>query len=398
MAATAGTLAAPTVRTGGIGGLGAPATASAAPSPPTGFHPLSPTRILDTRTVNGGGALGPNVARKVPVAGLGGVPPTGATAVVLNLTATQASTQTYLTVFPSGSPPTASNLNVPAGRDAANLVTVQLASDGSVQLYNAQGTVHAIFDVFGYYDDGSVSGASHFAGLTPARILDTRLTNSLGPGATQKVQVEGEGGVPLTHVGAVVMNVTGVSPTAGTYLAVFPSGSPPTASNVNLQPGEVRPNLVTVPVASDGSVEVYNAQGNTDVVLDVDGYFDDGTVATNKGFNALAPSRILDTRTTGSPLGPHAQRTVQVAGNGGVPPAGAAAVVLNVTATQASTGTFLTVYPQAPVPTTSNLNVPPATDIPNLVVATLASNGTVQLYNDQGTVDAIFDVVGWFGP
>jgi hypothetical protein len=88
---------------------------------------------------------------------------------------------------------------------------------------------------------------------------------------------------------------------------------------------------------------------------------------------------------------------VTVAGHGGVPATGATAVVINVTATQATDGTFLTVFPQAPRPTVSNLNVPPGTDIPNLVVATLAPDGTVQLYNDQGSVHAIFDVVGWFG-
>jgi adhesin/invasin len=365
----------------------------------TGFHSLPPTRILDTRAQGGGGALQPNSARKVQITGAGGVPATHVSGVVLNLTATQASTQTFLTVFPSGSPPNSSNLNIPAGRDAANLVTAQLASDGSVQLYNAQGTVHAIFDVVGYYDDGSVASAPHYTALTPSRILDTRTASGGGPvgaNSTRKVQITGQGGVPASHVSAVAVNVTGVAPTAGTFLTVFPSGTVPTASNINLQPGENRPNLVMVPVASDGSVQIYNAQGSTDVIFDVAGYFDDGSLTTAKGFTALAPSRILDTR-SGSPLGAGQSRTVTVAGHGGVPATGATAVVINVTATQATDGTFLTVFPQAPRPTVSNLNVPPGTDIPNLVVATLAPDGTVQLYNDQGSVHAIFDVVGWFG-
>jgi hypothetical protein len=210
------------------------------------------------------------------------------------------------------------------------------------------------------------------------------------------VQITGAGGVPATHVTAVAVNVTGVAPTSGTFLTVFPSGTVPTASNINLQPGENRPNLVMVPVASDGSVEVYNAQGNTHVIFDVTGYFDDGMVATAKGFTALPPARILDTR-NGFPLGAGAQKTVQVAGLGGVPASGATAVVINITATQGTAGTFLTVFPQNPRPTVSNLNVPPGTDIPNLAVATLAPDGSVQLYNDQGSVHVIFDVVGWFG-
>ncbi|HMC72247.1 MAG TPA: hypothetical protein VKJ07_24020, partial [Mycobacteriales bacterium] len=292
----------------------------------TGFHPLPPTRILDTRSPNGGGALQPNSQCKVQITGQGNVPASHVSGVVLNLTATQASTQTFLTVFPSGSPPNSSNLNIGAGRDAAVLVTAQVASDGSVQLYNAQGTVHAIFDVVGYFDDGSVANAPHYAALTPARILDTRTAGSGGPlgaNSTRKVQITGAGGVPGSHVSGVVVNLTGVAPSDGTYLTMFPSGSPPTASNINLQPGEVRPNLVMVPVASDGSVELYNAQGSIDAVVDVAGYFDDGTVTAAKGFTALAPSRILDTRVAGGALGPAGQRTVPVAGKGGVPATGA---------------------------------------------------------------------------
>jgi hypothetical protein len=143
-------------------------------------------------------------------------------------------------------------------------------------------------------------------------------------------------------------------------------------------------------------VQLYNAQGTSHAIFDVAGYFDDGTIAAAKGFTALPPSRILDTRSTSS-LSPGGQRTVPVAGHGGVPATGATAAVINVTATQCSAGTFVTVFPQNPRPTVSNLNVPPATDIPNLAVATLASDGTVQLYNDQGFCHVIFDVVGWFG-
>ena len=360
----------------------------------TGFHSLPPTRILDTRS--SGGPLQANSQRKIQITGQGGVPGSHVSGVVLNLTATQPSAATFLTVFPSGNPPNSSNLNIPPGRDAANLVTAQLASDGSVQLYNAAGTVHAIMDVVGYYDDGSVANAPHYTGLTPGRILDTRSGSPLGPNSTRKAQVTGLGGVPATHVSAVALNLTGTQESAATYFTVFPSGTPPTASNINLQPGEDRANMVIVPVANDGSVEIYNAAGTAHAILDVTGYFDDGTLNTAKGFTALPPSRILDTRNGGA-LGAGSQRGVQVAGLGGVPVTGATAVVLNLTATQGSAATFLTVFPQNPRPTASSINVPPGTDIANLVTATLAPDGTIQLYNDQGSVDAILDVVGWYG-
>jgi len=150
-----------------------------------------------------------------------------------------------------------------------------------------------------------------------------------------------------------------------------------------------------VPVAPDGSVMVYNAAGSTDAILDVAGYFDDGSILTAKGFTAAPPARILDTRGGGA-LGPGGQRGVSVTGVAGGPPAGATAAIINVTATQATAGTFLTVFPQNPRPVVSTLNVPPGTDIPNLSVATLAADGSTQLYNDKGSVNVIFDVAGWF--
>jgi len=244
---------------------------------------------------------------------------------------------------------------------------------------------------------GAAATRPHYTALTPARILDTRSGSPIGPNSQRKVQITGNGGVPATHVSAVVLNLTGTQASQATFLTVFPSGNVPTASNLNLRAGEDRPNLVMVPVAADGSVQLYNAQGTVHAIFDVTGYFDDGTLSTAKGFTALPPTRILDTR-NGFPLGAGAQKTVQVAGGtSGIPASGATAAVINITATRASNGTFLTVFPQNPRPTVSNLNVPPGTDIPNLAVATLAPDGTVQLYNDQGTVDVIFDVVGWFG-
>ena len=87
---------------------------------------------------------------------------------------------------------------------------------------------------------------------------------------------------------------------------------------------------------------------------------------------------------------------VNVAGVGGVPGT-VSAVILNVTAVAPSTASFLTLYPSnVSRPVASNLNFPAGVNIPNLVVVKLAPDGTVGLYNDQGSVHVIFDVVGWY--
>ena len=53
----------------------------------------------------------------------------------------------------------------------------------------------------------------------------------------------------------------------------------------------------------------------------------------------------------------------------------------------------------SPRPNASDLNINPHTTLPNLVVVKLSTGapvGEVDLYNSQGTIDALLDVEGWF--
>ena len=114
----------------------------------------------------------------------------------------------------------------------------------------------------------------------------------------------------------------------------------------------------------------------------------------------LTPARILDTRDhTGGPpakIDAGTSRTVNVTGVGGVPATGVGAVVLNATAVNATSNTFVTVYPNGePLPTASTFNPRPGGVIANEIIAKVGTNGQVQVYNHSGSVDVIFDVVGW---
>jgi len=89
--------------------------------------------------------------------------------------------------------------------------------------------------------------------------------------------------------------------------------------------------------------------------------------------------------------------TFQVTGQGGVPSSGVSAVVLNVTVTNPTAGSFLTVYPStASRPTASDLNWMAGTTIPNLVVVTLGTGGAINFYNSAGSTDVVVDLAGWF--
>jgi hypothetical protein len=207
-------------------------------------------------------------------------------------------------------------------------------------------------------------------------------------------------------VAAAVLNVTATNPTQQSYLTVWPTGATrPTASNINFVPGQTVPNRVMVPVGTNGQVSVYNPAGSVDVVVDVGGYFTDASDASATGsqFTPTTPARITDTRSgSGEPnaghnLGPGATLGVQVSGDGGVPTSGVTAAVLNVTATNSTQQSYLTVWPTgASQPNISDLNWAPGETVANLVVVKLGPDGSVQVYNAAESVDVVVDVTGWY--
>ena len=368
------------------------------------YHALTPSRILDSRDGTGGYATPWNAGttRHVTVAGVGGVPATSVTSVVLNITVAGGTAGSHLTVWPKGAPqPLASNLNWPAGDTRPNLVTVKLGDAGKVSVFNNSGNVHVIADVVGWFDNAYSAQGDSFTALTPARVLDSRdgtgsYSTPWGPAATRSVTIKGEGGVPEAAT-AVVMNVTVTNTTAASHLTVWPAGTTkPVASNLNWPSGATRPNLVTVKIGSNGKVAMFNNAGTAHVIADVVGYYS----TAGDQFFTMTPYRTLDTRDgTGGVsgvVGPGVTKSVKVTGRAGVSFL-ATAVVLNVTVTSATAGSHLTVWPGgAAKPTASNLNWETGQTVPNLVVVKVGSGGTINVFNNSGNVHVIADVVGWY--
>jgi hypothetical protein len=375
------------------------------PPTPSYYVPLNPSRILDTRNGTGGNlvALGAQVATEVQVAGVGGVPETGATAVVLNVTVNAPTALGYLTVWPSREPmPVVSSLNFTPGLTVPNLVTVKLGANGKVNVFNPSGASHVIADVVGYYTATSTPGG-RFTAVTPGRVLDTRngtgrggLAAPVGPNSSIDVLVTGLAGVPASGVSAVALNVTVDQPTATGYLTVWPTGSPqPLASSHNFTPGATVANLVLAKVGTGGRVSIYNPAGTTHVVADVVGYF------SSQGglFVPVTPARVVDTRDGRGgwlgPLGPGTTLTAPIAGVGGVP-GGASAAVVNVTSADSSWRSYVTVWPAGENrPEASTLNPRPGVAVPNAAYAKLGADGQLSIYNDGGSTHMIVDVFGY---
>ncbi|MER8041974.1 hypothetical protein [Streptomyces sp. NPDC094032] len=377
-------------------------TEAPAAAAPGRFVPVAPKRFLDTRSGTGApkAKVGAGGTVKLKVAGVHGVPATGVTAVVMNVTAVAPTSNGFLTVYPDGRPvPSASSLNYTAKRTLSNLVTVAV-HNGTVDLRNSAGTVDVVADVAGYYTTAEGTGSA-LTSIDPTRFLDTRSglgapKARVGAGGTVKLKIAGAHGVPATGVTAVVMNVTAVAPTATGFVTVYPDGQAvPTASNINYSAGETLPNLVVVPVVN-GSVVLRNSTGAVDLLADVTGYFS----ATGAAFTAAEPVRLLDTRgglgARAGVVGPGGVVSMRVSGVAGVPSEGVTAVVLNVTVAAPTAGSYLTVSPHGrPRPAVSNLNYPAGRTISNLVVVPVV-DGRITFTNHTGGVQVIADLNGWY--
>jgi Cysteine-rich secretory protein family len=345
------------------------------------FTPAQPQRILDTRS---GGPLGGGGSLPLKVAGVGQVPG-DAVGVVVNVTATGASGSGYLTVYPCGAtPPTASNVNFGAGSSVPNLVTTALGTGGQLCVFSNV-TTHVIVDLAGWYRAGA---GTAFTPLSPQRVLDTR-SGAIGQSYSLAL-----GNLVSGDAVAVSVNLTATQAAGAGYLTAYPcGGAVPGVSNVNFAPGQTVPNSAVVPIGANRSI-CFFANTPTHVIVDLAGSFS----GSGTGLTTVVPARLLDTRSgTGGWLGQlgHTQTIdLPVGGKAGVP-ANASAVVLNVTATDASGPGYLTVYPcGGAVPLASNLNFTAGDTRANLVTVRLGTDGKVCFYS-YGRTAVIADITGY---
>ena len=412
-----------------------------------GFHALNPTRILDTRNgtgiTNGPIRIGDGsqsstnpifraddrANHDLQVTGVAGIPTSGVSAVLLNLTAVEPPTSGYITVGPRpagtgdvfndqftyGSWPNASNLNTQPGQTVPNLVLARVGAGGKIRLYNFNYPTHMVADVAGWFDTNaltSTSRGSSFFGVPPQRVLDTR--NGIGeasavsggkfaPLDSRTFTIAGVAGVP-NNVESVVLNITAVSPTGTGWVTAYPDNTTrPDASNLNLNPGSDRSNLAVVKVGSNGKIRLFVAEAGTHLIVDVFGYFK-AAVGAEGRTTTINPTRIFDTRngigTTKARMNAGQTRPVQVAGAFGIP-SNATAVYLNVTSVNASAWGWLAIWPTGlPMPTSSNVNFPGGSIVPNMAIVQLGTGGTLQIYNDAGvsgttSSDVLIDVLGY---
>jgi lysophospholipase L1-like esterase len=210
-------------------------------------------------------------------------------------------------------------------------------------------------------------------------------------------------GIPSTAAG-YSMNVAVVPRGTLGYLTLWPSGeSQPLVATLNSIDGRVKSNAAIVPAGSNGAVSVF-ATDTTDVILDINGYFEAGSSPAALAFYPLTPCRIADTRNPTSPLGgpslaAQSVRSFPIQASSCGLPANAQAYSLNFAAVpQGASLGYITAWPAGQSqPLVASLNDPTGTVLSNAVVVPAGTGGAVDVFTTDAT-DLVIDINGYFAP
>jgi len=363
------------------------------------FVNVTPCRVYDTRQSGGMPIQGGTSQNFSIPAGPCDIP-SNAVAYSLNVTVLPGSSHHlgYLTIWPSGeAQPNVSTMNSPDGRTKANAVIVPAGYQGSVSVYVTD-TSNVILDINGYF---VAPGANtlQFYPLTPCRIVDTRNNQdggTLQAGVERDYNIAGNCDIPSTAE-AYSLNVTVIPARGGLdYLTVWPAGeTQPVVSTLNDSTGTIVANAAIVPAGSRNATAFYPHSNNTDLLVDVDGYF----AAPGPGGLSLysaVPCRVLDTRSGGG-NGFTGELTVGVETSPCAVPNNAKGYVFNATVIPPHPLLFLTLWPDGePQPTVSTLNANDGFITSNLAIVP-TNNGSIDAYAPSIT-QLILDISGYFAP
>jgi len=362
---------------------------------PLQFIPITPCRIVDTR--GSGTPIQGGTFQTFAIQGSQGscksIPGSPA-AYSLNVTVVPHGALGYLTVWPAGQQqPVVSTLNSLDGRTKANAAIIPAGSGGAVSVY-ASNTTDLVLDLNGYFVPATGSSFAFYP-LPPCRVLDSRGGHFLVGQQTYSYPVTGLCNVPSTAMG-YALNFTVVPRGPLGYLTAWPAGqSQPNASILNAPTGTITANAATIQAGTDMSgnnIEVF-ASNDTDLVIDVDGYFAPAN-STPGGLSlfTLPPCRLIDTRPNGQFNG-----TLSVnadVGSCGLPNT-AQAVVVNATVVPPAPLGYLTTWANGQQqPTASTLNALDGQVTSNMAFVP-TSNGYINAFASNPT-QLVVDLFNYF--
>jgi len=186
------------------------------------------------------------------------------------------------------------------------------------------------------------------------------------------------------------------------FLTAYPCGHDlPLASTLNSD-GRVKDVAAIVPAGTGGAMCVYSSS-DTELIIDINGYFTSATNPAALAFYPVPPCRVLDTRLPAGPLGGpslagNATRTFPVLSSPCSLPATAQAYSMNFAAVPHGPLGFLTTWPAGQSqPLVATLNALTGVVTDNAAIVPAGTNGDISVFvtNDS---DLVVDVNGYFAP
>ncbi len=366
------------------------------------FIPVTPCRIIDTRLANGnfgGPAIAAGGTRMVPIPLSACNIPATAQAYSLNATVVPIATLGYLSIWPAGqNQPVVSTLNSYDGRVVANAAIVPAGTNGAINLFASDAT-HVILDINGYFAPASTPNSLSFYSLTPCRVADTRSTSLMTGNSTRNFTISGAPCNAPSTAKAYSLNITVVPRGQLGYLTTWPAGqTQPVVSTLNSTDGSVVANAAIVPAGTGGAISMY-VTDNTDVIIDINGYFAPPGSPAAQSLYTVTPCRVVDTRSSGGALGANGQRSFPVpAGPCPGIPATSQAYSLNVTVVPTNTLTYLTAWPSGQTqPVVSTLNSFLGKIVANAAIVPAGQNAAISVFVTDPT-HLILDINAYFAP
>jgi hypothetical protein len=363
----------------------------------------SPAQLLDTRS-----GIGASAGKRLPgttttfaVLGRAGVPAGGVSAVLVDVTAVGPTVGTYLTAFPaeqSSSPVAATN--AAAKKVTSNTAVVQIGPSGRMSVYNSAATTDIVVDVHGYFTSGSSAGHGGFVATTPTRLVDTRSgagtpKKQIAAGGTLTVTVGNGAPIPAAAT-AAMLNIIVVNATKAGWLGVAATGATAGSSTMDFDTGTSSAGS-GVKLGTNGQVTFSNhSAAPIDLVFDALGYFS-ATAAQGAGLRPVT-GRLIDTRTTSTPVPAGGTVDVAVGGAFGLPTRGIAGAVVNLVVVSPAAGGYLRAWPLGGAePATSLTNFAAGVTRGSLTVVRVGTDGKVRVRNSAAQpVHVIAELEGWF--
>jgi len=403
---------------GGSAGVVTQLTAQAFSTGGLRFVPMPPCRRMETRAENNfqghSGVFGPPYLREAETRTLVVAQssvcqvPAAARAWALNVTAIprNGAGVEYVTLWPAGeSRPPTRTVSSPDGQIVANTAIVK-ANGGAFSLYASDDT-DLIIDITGYFTEPGGDNLVFYP-LTPCRVTDTRLQYrtpagpfgppSLAAGQTRSFAIPQ---TPYCQVPATAraysVTLTVVPPAGLAYLTMWPTGGGrPNVSSINSFAGRTVANNVIVPAGTGGALDVF-AFNNTDLLIDINGYFAPDNGTTGLYYYPQSPCVVLDT-TGSTPLLDETARTVSMLGSSCGLPEAARAYALNATSLpDGRPMPFLTLWPAGQSqPGTSVSNAFEGQVVTNFALIPAGTNGNVEVLGFRRT-HVVLEVMGYFG-